>query len=123
MRSLFRKRTRAALTLLALTISGAAFLAVQTTAYSFNTMLDKMLGQYDADVFVDFSNPASRSDEERSANVPGIGRVERLSQAGIQTQWGQGTLTGVEPDAQLYQKQLVSGAGSLRATTTSRDQR
>ena len=53
--------------------------------------------------------PRSIRSKERSANVQGIGRVERLSQAGIQTQWGQGTLTGVEPDAQLYHKQVVSG--------------
>ena len=92
MRGLFRKRTRAALTLLALAISGAAFLAVQTTAYSFNTFLGEILGQYDADVFVGLSRPASLDQIEGTlSNVQGIGRVERLSQAGIQTQWGQGT--------------------------------
>jgi putative ABC transport system permease protein len=110
MRGLFRKRTRAALTLLALAISGAAFLAVQTTAYSFNTFLGELLGQYDADVFVGLSRPASLDQIAGTlSNVQGIGRVERLSQAGIQTRWGQGTLTGVETDAQLYHKQVVSG--------------
>jgi putative ABC transport system permease protein len=110
MRGLFRKRTRVALTLLALAISGAAFLAVQTTAYSFNTFLGEILGQYDADVFVGLSRPASLDQIEGTlSNVQGIGRVERLSQAGIQTQWGQGLLTGVETDAQLYHKQVVSG--------------
>jgi putative ABC transport system permease protein len=110
MRGLFRKRTRAALTLLALAISGAAFLAVQTTAYSFNTFLDELLGQYGADVFVGLSRPASLDQIEGTlGGVQGIGRVERFSQAGIQTRWGQGTLTGVETDAQLYHKQVVSG--------------
>jgi putative ABC transport system permease protein len=110
MRGLFRKRARAALTLLALAISGAAFLAVQTTAYSFNTFLGEILGQYDADVFVGLARPASLDQIEGTLNgVQGIGRVERLSQAGIQTQWGQGTLTGVEPDAQLYHKQVLGG--------------
>jgi putative ABC transport system permease protein len=110
MRGLFRKRTRAALTLLALAISGAAFLAVQTTAYSFSTFLGEILGQYDADVFVGLARPASLDQIDGTlADVNGIGRIERLSQAGIQTQWGQGTLTGVEPDAQLYHKQVVSG--------------
>ncbi|HEY7094337.1 MAG TPA: FtsX-like permease family protein [Ktedonobacterales bacterium] len=110
MRGLFRKRTRAALTLLALAISGAAFLAVQTTAYSFNTFLGELLGQYDADVFVGLARPASLDQIQTTlGNVQGISRVERFSQAGIQTQWGQGLLTGVETDAQLYHKQVVSG--------------
>jgi putative ABC transport system permease protein len=110
MRGLFRKRTRAALTLLALAISGAAFLAVQTTAYSFNTFLGEILGQYDADVFIGLARPASLDQIEGTlSGVQGIGRVERLSQAGIQTQWGQGTLTGVETDPLLYHKQVVSG--------------
>jgi putative ABC transport system permease protein len=110
MRGLFRKRTRVALTLLALAISGAAFLAVQTTAYSFNTFLGEILGQYDANVFVGLARPASLAQVEGTlGGVQGIGRMERLSQAGIQTQWGQGTLTGVETDPQLYHKQVVSG--------------
>lgn len=110
MRGLLRKRTRAALTLLALAISGAAFLAVQTTAYSFNTFLGELLGQYNADVFVGLARPASLDQIEGTlGGVQGIGRVERFSQAGIQTQWGQGLLTGVETDAQLYHRQVVSG--------------
>jgi putative ABC transport system permease protein len=109
-RSLFRKRTRAALTLLALAISGAAFLAVQTTAYSFNSFLGELFGQYDADVFVNISGAASYNQIQGAlATVPGIGRTERFSQALVQTQWGQGVLTGVEPDAQLYHKQVISG--------------
>ena len=109
-RGLFRKRARAALTLLALAISGAAFLAVQTTAYSFNTFLGELFGQYNADIFVDVSGPATYNQIQGAlAAVPGIGRTERFSQALVQTQWGQGVLTGVEPDAQLYHKQMVSG--------------
>ncbi len=110
MRSLFRKRTRVLLTLLALTISGASFLAVQTTADSFNTTLDKVLNIYDADVFVDFSNPVPNSKVAQVLDgVSGIGRVEQLTQHQVTSQWGDALLTGVEPNATLYQKQLVSG--------------
>src|SRR5262249_27405961 len=70
----------------------------------------ELLGQYNADVFVGLSRPASLDQIEGTlGGVQGIGRVERFSQAGIQTRGGQGTLTGVETDAQLYHKQVASG--------------
>ncbi|HEV8193112.1 MAG TPA: FtsX-like permease family protein [Ktedonobacterales bacterium] len=110
MRSLFRKRARALLTLLALTISGASFLAVQTTADSFSTTLDQVLNVYDTDVFVDFSNPMPYSDVAHVLDgVRGIAHVERIAQHRVTSQWGDGLLTGVEPNATLYKKQVLSG--------------
>ncbi len=110
MRSLFRKRTRAALTLLALAVSGTAFLAMQTTAYSFNSLLGQLFGQYRADVFIGLSQPVPYSQiQPVLAGVPGVAATERLAQHSVQTQWGDGLLTGVETDPQLYHKQVVSG--------------
>ncbi len=109
-RSLFRKRTRAMLTLMALLISGAAFLCVQTTTASFNTLLNQLLSTYHTDMFVDLTNPQPYSQlQQELARVPGIAETEPLFQDDVQTQWGNGLLTGVEPDAHLYQKQMVSG--------------
>jgi putative ABC transport system permease protein len=109
-RSLFRKRTRAALTLLALAVSGTAFLAMQTTAYSFNSLLGQLFGQYRADVFVGLSQPVPYSQiQPVVAGVPGVAQIERLEQHSVQTTWGAGLLTGVETDPQLYHKQVVSG--------------
>jgi putative ABC transport system permease protein len=109
-RSLFRKRTRAALTLVALMVSGAAFLCVQTTTYSFNTLLNQLFSTYHADIFVGFTSPESDQHVQQVlASVPGVAASENFFQEGIQTQWGDGTLTGVEPNAKLYQKQLVAG--------------
>lgn len=109
-RSLFRKRTRAALTLLALAVSGTAFLAMQTTAYSLDTLLGQIFGQYRADVFVGLSQPVPYSQiQPVLASVPGVAATERLGQHDVHTQWGDGLLTGVETDPQLYHKQVVSG--------------
>jgi putative ABC transport system permease protein len=109
-RSLFRKRTRAMLTLMALIISAAAFLCVQTTTASFNTLLNQILGTYHADMFVNLANPQPYSKiQQELASVPGIAGSEPLFQDLVHTEWGDGVLTGVEPDAHLYQKQVVSG--------------
>lgn len=110
MRGLFRKRARVALTLLTLTISGAAFLAVQTTSYSFDSFLNQVFTTYHYDVKVSTSDPQPLSKfEQLLAPVTGVGRIEALSQDTIPTQWGNATLTGVQVNTQLYQKQLVSG--------------
>ena len=109
-RSLFRKRTRAMLTLMALMISGAAFLCVQTTTYSLNNVLNQVFSTYHADVFVGFPNPQPyQKVQQILASVPGIAASEPTFQEDIQTQWGNGTLTGVVPNAHLYQKQVVAG--------------
>lgn len=108
--SLFRKRTRALLTLIALTISAAAFLCVQTTTYSFNTVLNQVFSTFHTDIFVDFPDAQPYQNVQQVlAAVPGIADSEPLIQRDIQTQWGDGTLTGVEPNAHLYQKHLVAG--------------
>ncbi|MGH2497446.1 MAG: FtsX-like permease family protein [Ktedonobacteraceae bacterium] len=110
MRSLFRKRARAILTLLTLVIAGSAFLAVQTTAYSFGTFLDQVFTAYHFDILVSVPNPEPISKLQHALlNVQGVQRVEPLIWNDVDTSWGTGLLTGVEPDTQLYQKQLVSG--------------
>jgi putative ABC transport system permease protein len=110
LRSLFRRRTRAALTLLALAMAGACFLAVQTTSQSFGNFLDQTLQIYNADVFVFLPNPAPQTTLDRVlGTVPGIARTERLSQDRVHTQWGDGLLTGVQTDAQLYSRHMLAG--------------
>lgn len=110
MRSMFRKRTRALLTLLALTTSGAAFLAVQTTTYAFGQTLSGVFDTYHADVFTTFTQPVSYSKLEQVLGVvPGIRRSEPLNQELVKTGFGDVILTGAAPDAQLYNRHLVSG--------------
>jgi putative ABC transport system permease protein len=109
-RGLFRKRTRTILTLITLTISGAAFLAVQTTSYSFDTLLNHVFSTYHFDVMVAIPNaqPFSKFQQVLSA-VPGVTKIEKLSQDKVPTQWGDVQLTGVQLDTQLYLKQILAG--------------
>jgi putative ABC transport system permease protein len=109
-RSLFRKRLRAMLTLTTLIIAGTAFLVVQTTTYSFNTFLDQLFTTYHFDVLVTEPSPQPYARLQAVlSTVPGVMRTERLMWYDEQTRWGDGLLTGIEPGTQLYQKQLVAG--------------
>jgi putative ABC transport system permease protein len=109
-RSLFRKRTRTLLTLMTLTIAGAAFLAVQTASYSFNTLLDRVYATYRFDVMV--STPQAqpfRNFQQVLSTVPGVSRIEKLSQDQVPTRWGNAQLTGVQLGTQLYARNVLAG--------------
>lgn len=40
--------------------------------------------------------------------VPGVARIEKLSQDKVPTHWGDAQLTGVQLDTQLYQQQIIA---------------
>jgi putative ABC transport system permease protein len=113
-RGLFRRRTRALLTIAALAITGAAFLSIQTTTSSWNAAVTDIFGSYHADVFARFDSPQPYgSIQPLLAGVPGVVRTEPLSQTSVHTKYdpagGPTQLTGVLPDAVLYHKHVVSG--------------
>ncbi len=109
-RSLFRKRTRAALTLLALAISGTAFLSVQTTSYSFDTFLTNVLGVYQADIWVGLTTPIPYSKAQALlATTPGVANAEPMAQTLVHSTWGDATLEGVQPNARIYHHDVLSG--------------
>lgn len=109
-RNLFRKRVRALLTLLTLTIAGTAFLAVQTTSYSFDSFLGQVFATYHFDVIFSVPEPQPYSKLQQALSaIQGINKTERLSWLTVQTLWGSGLLTGVQQDTQLYQRRLIEG--------------
>src|SRR5262249_6101356 len=115
-RSIFRRRTRAALTVSALAISGAAFLAVQTTTSSWNAVLNDIFASYHADVFVVFDSPQpSGAVQPVVAGVRGVAQTEPLSGTSVHTSWGDALLTGVVPDPALYHKNVVAGRWLTRS--------
>jgi len=110
LRGLFRRRGRAVLTLLALTLSAAAFLAVQTTTYSVNDSIGKLFSQYGADLFVSTGQPQPL-DQVRSQllSVPNVAVVERFSNREVNSRWGHLVLTGVEQSPTLYRRDILRG--------------
>jgi putative ABC transport system permease protein len=108
-RGTFRKRGRAALTLLALMLSGIAFLAVQTTTQSFDQFLNQLGDTYHLDARVSTNPQPYDQIRAQMMTVPNVARVERLENSIVKTQQGPFSLTGVEADTQSYRYHLISG--------------
>jgi putative ABC transport system permease protein len=108
LRGLFRRRTRALLTVSALAVTGAAFLAVQTTTTSWNAALGDVFSGYD--VYANLDNPQPYGVvQPQLAAVPGVARMEPISETSVKTRWGQALLSGVSADPVLYQRHVVAG--------------
>src|SRR5437588_1757078 len=108
-RGLFRRRGRAILTLLALTLSGATFLAVQTTNGSVDGTITQLFNTYSFDVS-SFTIPHSYSEMRTQVMaLPNVARVEPIVFVEATTPWGVIEMTGLQPDTQLYHRQLISG--------------
>jgi putative ABC transport system permease protein len=108
LRGLFRRRTRALLTVAALAVTGAAFLAVQTTTSSWNAALGNVFSGYD--VYAGLENPQPYgSVQPVLANVQGVAQMEPLAETFVKTKWGQTLLIGVSADPALYQRHVISG--------------
>jgi putative ABC transport system permease protein len=95
---------------LALTLSGTAFLAIQTTTYAFNQALGQLFDVYNFDVAVSLASPQTYDQvQARILAVPNVKRVERVSFQTVKTQQGQLQLEGFESNAQVYHYQLIEG--------------
>ncbi len=111
LRGVFRKRWRAALTLVTLTLAGASFLVVQTASASVNHTIGSVNANIAADVEIDTGQPLSlvqlRSQLSTESNVQ---RVEGFGpEQDVTTHWGQMQMMAFDPDTQIYHYQLTSG--------------
>ena len=111
LRGIFRKRWRAALTLLTLTLAGASFLVVQTASASVAYTVSSVNANIAADIDVGADQPVSlaqlRSQLSTESNVR---RVERYAPSQeVTTRWGQIQLLAFDPDTQIYHYHLTSG--------------
>ena len=108
-RSIFRKRGRAVLTLLALMISGIAFLSVSATSDSFTAGLNQFVGTYHLDALVATRPQPYDQVRAQMMAVPNVARIERFDDQFVNTSHGQIDLTGVEADTQMYRYRLIAG--------------
>src|SRR5258706_7042192 len=109
LRGVFRKRWRAALTLLTLTLAGTTFLVVQTAPAPTHQTTAKAFAPYHFHVSAEIYAQNATEVSQISA-LPNVGQVERYREAeGAESQWGQMLLLGFQPDTRLYIPQLISG--------------
>ena len=111
LRGVFRKRWRAALTLLTLTLAGVSFLVVQTASTSVASTVRAVNANIAADVEIDSDQSLSLTQlRTQLSTVGNIQRVERFwHDQSVETQWGQMQVMAFDPDTQFYHYHLTSG--------------
>ncbi len=110
LRGVFRKRWRAALTLLTLTLAGASFLVVQTASASVNQTVSSVYANIAADVEVGTSQPSLAQLRAQLSTESNVQRVERFGpDQAVTTLWGEMQLMAFDPDTQIYHYHLTSG--------------
>lgn len=109
LRTIFRKRGRTALTLLALTFSAIAFLSIQTTTYSFDRALAQFSATSNFDVSVSISPQSYERVQQQVMTLPNVARIERRTFQEVKTGKGNMQFMAVESDTQLYKHDMVTG--------------
>lgn len=114
-RGIFRKRSRAIMTIVALMLSGVTFLAVTTFTYSIAQMVQHLRENYTYDMTVATANfPASFRHplpqlQHIVGALPNVALVEGGSSTGARTPWGFLDLEGLAINTQVYHKPIVAG--------------
>jgi len=113
-RGIFRKRMRAILTVLALTLSCAVFMSVQITTSSIGYTLDQLTNAYNNDLTAEWGSIKYRPGiyEDMIHQVQALANVERVeprTSVTVSTRRGDLSLTGLEAQTQFYQYHLVAG--------------
>jgi ABC-type antimicrobial peptide transport system permease subunit len=110
LRGLFRKRWRATLSLITLSLAAACFLVVQTATASVNDTIGAVRASLAADMTVNFRDPAYFGKiQAQLQTVPNVAGIERYGATNAGTRWGTLQVAGYESETQLYHYQLTSG--------------
>jgi putative ABC transport system permease protein len=114
LRGVFRRRGRAMLTLLTLTLAGATFLTVQCASASTNRMIADITGSshYDVEANVPPNGNQAQTLITQIQALDNVKRVETETEVehdGLTTQWGSVDIKGYQVDTQIYQPPILSG--------------
>jgi putative ABC transport system permease protein len=110
LRSTFRRRGRAALTLVALTLAGTAFMAIVTTSTSVDhtTAIINSESNFDIVLGVNSPQPVAKMLALLS-NVPNVARVEESASDGVPMNGKVLGIEGLAPDTQIYRPHVLAG--------------
>jgi len=114
LRGVFRRRERAILTLLTLTLAGATFLTVQCASFSTSRMIADITGSshYDVEAYVPPDGTQAQTLITQIQALPNVKHVETETEVehdGLTTQWGSVDMKGYQVDTQIYQPPILSG--------------
>ncbi len=110
LRSVFRRRGRAVLTLVALTLTGTAFMAIATTSTSVDRTSAQIFGEHTYDIVLNVNKPqpVAKMDALLSA-LPNVAHVEEFDSDGVLMNGKVLGIEGLEPDTQIYKPDVVAG--------------
>jgi putative ABC transport system permease protein len=123
-RGIFRKRARAILTVLALTLSCAVFLSVQITTTSIGATLEQQTSAFNCDLTAEWGSIKYRPGiyEHMLHQVQALANVDRVeprTSGTVSTRGGDLALTGLEAQTQFYQYHLLAGRWLAAAESNS----
>lgn len=112
LRGLFRRPSRVILTLLALTLSSAIFLAVQLCNDSLSASVDQGYNLFHSDIRIDLTDTGTVPSQHVISSLqslPGVQYVEPIDPVVITISGRELRLMGLPADTHLYQPQVVAG--------------
>jgi putative ABC transport system permease protein len=109
LRNLSRRKVRNVITVCAIGLATAAFLAAQSTSDSVNTSIQHAYDVYGSDAWVWFQTPVTREFADTLKSLPGVTQVEAWASSGASVGDLRVTMWGIPPDTSLYQYRLTAG--------------
>ena len=109
LRNLTRRKGRNAITMLAIALATAAFLAAQSTSDSVNTSIGNAYNVYGADAWVWFQSPVTEGFANTLRAMPEVTAVEAWASSGAAIDDLRVTMWGVPPDTALYRQRITAG--------------
>jgi len=109
LRNLSRRKVRNLITVGAIGLATAAFLAAQSTSDSVNNSIAQAYDVYGSDAWVWFQSPVNNGFAETLKSMPGVTQVEAWAESGASIGDLHVTMWGIPPDTSLYQYRLTAG--------------
>ncbi|MFL5732192.1 MAG: ABC transporter permease, partial [Chloroflexia bacterium] len=108
-RNLGRRKGRNLVTVMAIGLATAAFLAAQGTSMSVNQSIDNAYNVYDVDAWVWFNEPVGQGFAATLRSMPEVRAVEAWASSGATIADTRMTMWGIPPDTSLYRYRLTAG--------------
>jgi putative ABC transport system permease protein len=109
LRNLARRKARNLVTVGAISLATAAFLAAQSTSDSVNASIVSAYDVYGTDAWVWFQSPVNEGFVSTLRSLPQINQVEAWASAGAAVDDLRVTMWGIPPDTGLYEYRITSG--------------
>jgi putative ABC transport system permease protein len=108
-RNLARRKARNVITVVAIGLATAAFLAAQSTSDSVNLSIDNAYDVYGSDAWVWFNQPVGQGFAATLRSMPEVREVEAWASSGASVADTRVTMWGVPPNTNLYRYRITSG--------------